>query len=245
MFPYDAQILALVQTAPKSVDEVIRTMEGIDALCVDGDALKWFNRLYLEVTQTVGARVALGGFNDPAWMAALDVNFAGLYFQALAATLSGGTAPRCWRALFERRNWTALARVQCALAGVNAHINHDLPMALVRTGPAPVHGDAHYADYTGINDTLNSLVDRAKTELHVRLLGDLLPPMSHLEDTLAAFSMSAAREAAWNNAEMMWAVRVLPRLSARMESTLDGTTAVIGKTLLVPVGEAVQVVLTT
>jgi len=224
---------------------VIRTMEAIDELCVDGDGLRWFNHLYLDVTRAVGVRVAQGGFHDPEWMAALDVNFAGLYFQALAAQLSGGVASRCWRALFERRNWTALARVQCALAGVNAHINHDLPLAIVRTGSAPAHGDARYADYTATNATLNTLVDRAKTELRVRLLGDLLPPVSHLEDTLAAFSMSAAREAAWNNAEMMWTLRNLPRLSARMESTLDGTAAVIGKTLLVPVGVAVQAVLVT
>ena len=69
----------------------------------------------------------------------------------------------------------------------------------------------------------------------MRLLGDLLPPLSKLEDTIAAFSVTAAREAAWNNGEMLWAVRGLPRLSARSVDTLDGMTAVIGKTLLVPV----------
>jgi hypothetical protein len=129
---------------------------------------------------------------------------------------------------------TALARVQCALAGVNAHINHDLPKAIVRTGVAPVHGDAHYRDYTALNATLGEQTDRAKAELHVRLLGDLLP-LSELEDTIAAFSVTAAREAAWNNGEMLWALRALPRLSARTVDTLDGMTAVIGKTLLVPV----------
>ncbi|MCX6629827.1 MAG: DUF5995 family protein [Candidatus Solibacter sp.] len=235
MFAYDSQLLAAVQGAPQSVDDVIRTMQAIDTICPDGDGLKWFNWLYLGVTQAVGARVDAGGFHDAAWMAALDVQFAGLYFGALRSALSGGTAPRCWRVLFERRNWTALARIQCALAGVNAHINHDLPMAIVRTGVAPVHGDAHYADYTALNATLGTLVDSAKTSLQVRLLGDLLPPVSHLEDTIAAFSMTAAREAAWNHAEMLWTVRALPRLSARMADTLDGMTAVIGKTLLVPV----------
>jgi hypothetical protein len=169
-------------------------------------------------------------------MAALDVQFADLYFGALRNALSGGTAPRCWTVLWERRNWTALARIQCALAGVNAHINHDLPAAIVRTGAAPVHGDAHYDDYTALNATLSSLVDRAKAELHVRLLGDLLPPVSQLEDAVAAFSVTAAREAAWNHAEIFWAVRGFPELMARTEDTLDGMTAVIGKTLLVPVG---------
>ena len=194
MFPYDDRLLAAVQRSPKSVDEVIATMQAIDAICSDGDGLKWFNWLYLGVTRAVGLQVKAGGFHDPVWMAALDVQFSGLYFDALRAVLSGGTPPGCWKALFDRRNWTALARIQCALAGINAHINHDLPIAIVRTGTAPVHGDAHYQDYTAVNSTLSSLVDSAKAELHVRLLGDLLPPVSQLEDTVAAFSVTAAEK---------------------------------------------------
>src|ERR1017187_1949767 len=235
MFAYDEQLLAAVQPAPQSVDDVIGAMRAIDAVCDDGDGLKWFNRLYLDVTQAVKARVDAGGFQDGAWMAALDVQFADLYFGALRSALSGGAAPRCWTVLLERRNWTALARIQCALAGGNAHINHDLPMAIVRTGAAPVHGDAHYQDYTALNSTLSARIDGAKAELHVRLLGDLLPPVSGLEDTIAAFSVTAAREAAWNHGEILWALRPLPDLSARTADTLDGMTALIGKTLLVPV----------
>jgi hypothetical protein len=49
---------------------------------MDGDGLKWFNWLYLQVTQAVEARVASGGFADPAWLAQLDVQFAHLYFSA-------------------------------------------------------------------------------------------------------------------------------------------------------------------
>jgi hypothetical protein len=236
MFPYDDQILAAVQPVPQSVDDVIGGMQAIDAICFDGDGLKWFNRLYLDVTRAVKTRVDAGGFQDGAWIAALDVQFADLYFGALRSALEGGTAPRCWTVLLERRNWTALARIQCALAGVNAHINHDLPMAIVRTGAALAHGDAHYDDYTALNATLSSLVDRAKAELHVRLLGDLLPPVSQLEDAVAAFSVTAARESAWNHAEIFWAVRGFPELTARTEDSLDGMTAVIGKTLLIPVG---------
>ena len=35
--------------------------------------------------------------------------------------------------MFERRTENAIARVQFALADVNAHIDHDLPRALVKT----------------------------------------------------------------------------------------------------------------
>jgi hypothetical protein len=235
MFPYDAAILAAVQTPPAAVDDVIRILQAIDALCVDGDGLKWFNRLYLEVTQAVGVRVNSGGFSSPEWLAALDVNFAGLYFDALRTAFSGGAAAACWRAVLDRRDRTALTRIQFALAGVNAHINHDLPVALVTTGPALVHGGPQYRDYTAVNSTLCTLIDRAKVELRVRLLGELLPPVSTLEDTLAAFSVGAAREAAWNNGEILWNVQDLPSLSVRTLEMLDGMTAVIGKTLLAPV----------
>jgi hypothetical protein len=234
MFPYDKEVLAAVSAPAASIADVLRAMEAIDAVCVDTDGLKWFNWLYLQVTHAVEARVAAGGFQDPGWLAALDVQFAGLYFGALKAALSGaGTVPDCWQALFDRRGDFAVARIQFALAGINAHINHDLPEAIVATGCAPVHGNVHYTDYTAVNGTLDSLVESAKTTLRVRLPGDALAPVTHLEDTIAAFSVSAAREAAWNNAEVLWGLRGTP-LEGRTLDTIDGMTAVIGKALLVP-----------
>ena len=128
---------------------------------------------------------------------------------------------------------TAVARIQFALAGVNAHINHDLPVAIGATCRAmrmfPSHAIPQYADYSAINSTLESMVDTAKQELMVRLPGDGLPAISNLEQTLAAFSVSAAREAAWNNAEMLWAIRNFPPLQARTLDTLDGLAALAGK----------------
>jgi hypothetical protein len=133
MFPYDPVLLATVQTTPQSIADVARTMQAIEATCVDGDGLKWFNWLYVQVTDAVSARMAAGGFSDPAWLAALDMQFARLYFDALKTMLSGSTAADSWRAIFERRNQTPIARIQFAMAGMNAHINHDLPIAIVNT----------------------------------------------------------------------------------------------------------------
>jgi hypothetical protein len=212
MFPYDPELLACVQTPPQNIADVIRILLGIEAICSDIDGLKWFNWLYLQVTQAVETRVATGGFTNPAWLAELDVQFASLYFRALASDLSGETAPGCWRALFERRDQAAIARIQFALAGINAHINHDLPQAIVATCDAtsttPQHGGTEYADYTGLNSSL---------------------------DTIAAWSVSAARESAWRNAELLWQIRALPSVCSAFLDTLDGFTTVVSKTLLVPV----------
>lgn len=232
MFPYDAALLAAVQVTPQSVADVLGILQTIEATCVDGDGLKWFNWLYLQVTQAVAARVNAGGFQDPAWLAALDVHFGSLYFSALRASLSGGSTPSCWQILFACRNQVRIARIQFALAGINAHINHDLPAALVATGQLTA---PHRADYTALNSTLDALVESAKQTLHVRLLGDALPPVSHLEDTLAAWSVSAARRTAWDNAGRLWEIRGVPPLASGFLDMLDGFTTVIGKGLLVPV----------
>ncbi len=245
MFPYDPALLAAVQTPPQTVPDVVQIMQTIEATCVDGDGLKWFNWLYLQVTQAVLAGVNSSassnqaGFADPGWIAALDVAFARHYFAAIQSSLSGAPTPGCWQALFTVRNQTAIARIQFALAGMNAHINHDLPQALLTncqaTSIAPRHGTAQYNDYTALNSTLDSLVESAKVTLRVRLLGDAVPPVSALDNTLAAWSVAAAREAAWNNAELLWHLSDAPPIAGAFLDTLDGLTAVASKTLLVPV----------
>jgi hypothetical protein len=239
MFPYDPLLLAAVESPPQSIANVLRALQTIDTLCANGDGLKWFNWLYLQVTQAVETRVTSGGFADPAWLAELDVQFARLYFVAAESALSGGSAAGCWQILFAQRHQTNTARVQFALAGINAHINHDLPQAIVSTCQAmtttPRHDSTQYKDYTAVNSTLDGIIQSAIQALHVRLLGEALPVVSHLDDTLAAWSISAARESAWNNAELLWHLRDAPPLSSAFMDTLDGLTTVAGKALLVPV----------
>ena len=239
MLPCHPGLPALLRTPPQSIGDVIRTMEAMEELLGEGDGLRWFHWLYLRVTRAVASRVAAGDAGEPAWLAELDVVFARFYFDALAAWLAGGETPGCWRALFERRAETAIARIQFALAGVNAHINHDLPLALVETfeatGTAPPTATVEYADYTSLNATLESLIDEERKQLLVRLSGELLPEVTHLGDTLAAWSLTAAREAAWTNSELLWDVREIPLISGRYLHVIDGLATVVGKNLLVPV----------
>ena len=236
MFPYDNTLAEAVKTAPDSIADVLTTMQDIDALCVPGDGLKWFNWLYLQVTKAVEDRVATGGFTDPAWLTELDVQFATLYFNALSASLTGAVCPGCWGAVFAVRNKTDIARIQFALAGMNAHINHDLPIAIdgtcESTGTVPQHGTAQYNDYTGLNAPMDALIDTAKQTLNVRLLGDPLPAFSRLEDTIAAWNLATAREKAWNTSESLR--QDPPALRAAHMDIIDGLTTVISKVLLVP-----------
>jgi hypothetical protein len=83
----------------------------------------------------VGQAIDQARFEDPEWLEIWDVRFAELYLQAhdadLAARTDGGTVsvPRPWRLAFDAPpDLPALAHV---LLGINAHVNYDLPQALL------------------------------------------------------------------------------------------------------------------
>lgn len=237
MFPYDSIIAAAVRTPPHTIADVLGALRTIESTCANDDGLKWFNWLYFQVTEAVENRVSGGGLSDPKWLALLDIQFAQLYFNALQTALAGSPTPGCWQALFSVRGDARIARIQFAVAGMNAHINHDLCQAIVSTSRAsnivPQHGTPQYNDYTSLNSTIDSLIDLAKRTLNVRLPGTPLPVVSHLEDLIAGWNIGAAREKAWINAEALWNLPQ-PFNSALLDS-IDGFTAVIGKSLLVPV----------
>jgi hypothetical protein len=235
-FTYDHQLAALVSSDALSIEGVVESLRAIDALLDSTrDGLKWFNTLYLQVTLAVQKRVAENEFDstqEAAFIAELDFVFANLYFAALRTWLSGGTPPESWRVMFEQRSNAALARIQFALAGVNAHINRDLAVAIVKTGE-PLSQPGHYAAYTALNSTLDSLIKQAELELMVSLSGDVLPGANKVEFAVAAWSVAAARESAWVHAEILSSISGKPGLAQRFIDSLDGTAALAGKALLV------------
>lgn len=84
-----------------------------------------------------------------------------------------------------------------------------------------------------MNIPTRNVNEMAKQNLDVRLPGDQLPAISNLEDIISGWDVSAAREAAWDNAEHLWN---LPQyLATSLTGTIDGFAAVISKTLLVPI----------
>ena len=116
-----------------SVAEVIAHMETIGAAVPAADGLACFNGMYLDVTRQVNSRLGQGFFADPDFMTRLDVTFANLYFAAAGAAGDPAAAPLAWRPLMELRAEPGIEPIQFALAGMNAHINHDLPLAMVST----------------------------------------------------------------------------------------------------------------
>ncbi|MGZ4214520.1 MAG: DUF5995 family protein [Solirubrobacteraceae bacterium] len=119
--------------ASDPIAAVLARLQSVATALAVTDGVSRFNHLYLEVTQAVDTGAQAAAFEDPAFLKALDVSFAGLYFDALDAAAAGSPLPRCWAPLFEARSDAHIAPIQFALAGMNAHINHDLALALVST----------------------------------------------------------------------------------------------------------------
>jgi hypothetical protein len=205
--PADQPLYEIVSgAAPVTIDEVLKRMESIDQLLPDGDGLKWFNRLYMMVTREVDLQPPAGGWKDADWLLLLDVVFAGFYFRAVAGFLSGATAvPSSWNAMLSARFTAGIDRIQFALAGMNAHINHDLSLALLATDQQmnlePAEGSPQHVDYEAVNGLLNTVMPSALEMLASGVLGGLAQDTGKVGRILAFWDMCRARDLAWGFAD--------------------------------------------
>src|SRR5688500_17724548 len=146
---------ALRRRRAASIAEVVEIMTAIEGALSRTDGLWWFNHLYLRVTLAVRSAVTTTTFRDPAFLERLDVVFANQYFDAVAAgDANPRAAPSAWRPVFECRHRRGILSIQFALAGMNAHINRDLPAGIVATyvatNGAPAQSGARYDDFTKV-----------------------------------------------------------------------------------------------
>jgi hypothetical protein len=233
-------LIPILDRAPvHSIEDAIAIMRAIDESLPDSDGVKWFNRLYLRVTVSVRTALASATFHDAAFLTTLDVVFANLYFSALAAASTGiGSAPSAWRPLLQARNTPGIARIQFALAGMNAHINRDLPDGIVQSflalGGDPITDDLREKDFDSVNDILERVEEEVKTEFTVGVVGAVDRLGGSVDDAVAMWKVRAARSAAWTNAQVLWGLRGVPPLRDRFFTKLDGLVGMAGRGLLLP-----------
>jgi Family of unknown function (DUF5995) len=239
---YCQKILALRanRAALATIGEVIQVMENLDNMLLSSDGMKWFNLLYLRVTQTVYQKPPADGWHDQQWLIQLDITFAQLYFDALAHWCTDTTkVPRAWMALFESCDNPAIERVQFALAGINAHINHDLPLALVQTGKdlqiPPDRNSPECSDFENVNSMLNEVMPETLKVLATGILGELAQDTGTIGRLLAMWNVKTARDTAWTNAELLWELQDLPSLSEDLMMVLDRLSGLAGRGLLTTV----------
>ncbi len=232
----------LAQTPVDRIDDVVARMTEIDRALPPADGISCFNKLYLEVTKSVQAAVGQTTFADPGFLASLDVAFANLFFAALRAFEAGAPdTPHAWSPLFEARSSALIAPIQFALAGMNAHINRDLPVALVDiftvAGAPPGAQSPQYADFERVNGLLAATEKEVKAQYLDGLMGKLDGEFHGVDDVVATWSVAAARQAAWTNGQVLWHLRDIGSIELAYLATLDRTVGFASRGLLVSTGK--------
>jgi hypothetical protein len=218
-----------------AIADVISLMQRIDSLLPTGDGLKWFDLLYMLVTQKVDSSPPQQGWRDSAWLTRLDVVFAQFYVVAISNWLTSVAAvPSSWKALFEARLSPGIDRIQFALAGMNAHINHDLALALLQTGAelnlVPGTTSPEHDDFERVNGILEAVLPQALEFLATGIVGELAQETGKIGRYLAVWDIRAARDLAWDFADHLRSLTGIARSSAL--TAQDQVTGVLGRSLL-------------
>lgn len=169
-------------------------------------------------------------------MTTLDVTFANLYFAGAQAAPTA--VPLAWRPLVELRGAAGIEPIQFALAGMNAHINHDLPVAVVSTcaelGTAPGDG-SHLADFQKVDALLDAAEEAIRRSFESAPELALDRHMQAVDNLVACWTINSARDLAWRNAAVLWELRGDPVAHALFLDGLAAATALASRLLLTAV----------
>jgi hypothetical protein len=198
-----------------------------------------FLSTYRRTTIAVGKQVEEGRFEDPGWVDRWDVAFADLYVSALEAHLSGGHVSRPWRQAFAAPADLPLLRL--LLLGINAHINYDLPQALLAViGPEDFAKPALLARRQRDHERIDAILARRVSAENATLLA--ARGASALDRVLRPLNQEAskrflreARQKVWHNTAELHEARLAgPEVYATRLAELEVLSAAKVADLLAP-----------
>jgi Family of unknown function (DUF5995) len=204
-------------TSGSSIADLIQRMERmLEPLVLGGDPLRFFLATYLRMTKAVHDELARGGFLDNVWTERWDVEFARLYLEALEQWQQGTRPSEPWVIAFEAARGERLPPLRHVLLGMNAHINYDLPQALLAVITDPEFSDHRIlerraSDHRHIDDML---VDRVAEEDRHLAVEEQPGDRTLLDRMLTPFNRAAtrrflreARRKVWRNSLALAASR--------------------------------------
>lgn len=195
-----------------SIDALIERMQRLGAELPSADRLRIFHGTYTRITEAVRDEIRRGGFEDNEWTERWDVAFADLYLQALDKWRSGSNPSEPWKIALDATRGPHLPPLRHVLLGINAHINYDLPQALLAVitdaeFDTPALISKRSDDHGHIDTILSSRVAAEDQQLKRleqpgdrTLLDRLLTPFNRLGTKRF---LREAREKVWHNARLL------------------------------------------
>lgn len=206
------------EEAVSTVPEVLGRLERIQAYAEaheprgQHDGIACFSALYHRITTRIWEEIASGAFRNPEFVAAVDVALANRYFGALrAGALQPDAVPAAWAPLLARRGDPRITRIQFAVAGVNAHLNVDLAVAIADTcselhsGPSTGAKRTSYLEVNRIVTTEMQALRRQFESTWERLIDRVVfgRVLIRIDDWTAV----TTRDIAWEAAGHIWSLR--------------------------------------
>ena len=193
------------------IEDLLADMDAEQArLAADGDPRWFFHATYTRTTRAVAEEIARGGFADNDWVHRWDLAFADYYLAALAADRAGTPVPGPWRVAFDTAvRQPDMPPVRHVLYGMNAHINYDLPQALLRVIDEAGFDDEklldqRLADHQHLDAVLLSRIAAEDAELaavsRLTLLDRLIAPLNR---TATGRFLTESRAKVWRNARAL------------------------------------------
>lgn len=225
-----------ISTRWETVADVLSGLSVLEAEFVSRrDKRGVFATAYVLITRELSDRLDGGVFEDAEWLRRYIPTFADLYRQALVAYRDEPDAcPKPWRIAFDAAATGSLL-IQDVFLGINAHMNHDLPLALSEVTIDPDR-ERRYRDHVRVNDALvaatDPVQDRIK-DLYAPGLGLVDVAIGDFDEVLTNFSFGKAREAAWwGGVSLVDAGTDEER--ARRIADIEDRSAVLGRLILAP-----------
>ena len=173
----------------QTIDQVVARLQEMEQSLPPSDGVLWFNRLYLDVTLALRRFINTQKLAAPPFLQELTLYFGNRYFDVYDAAAGQGEVPECWAPLFAARHEPRIAPLQFAIAGMNAHIGHDLEIGVVniweKLGVVPAPDCPQRQDY----DAPGEILGQAEAQTKQWLLTGAIKELDHLvapvEDAVA------------------------------------------------------------
>ncbi len=173
------------------------TIDALRAVALDAvDASGYFPAMYARVTDRIRSAASDGRFGDGDGMARFAEAFAGWYLRPRAGA---APVPGCWQACWDVADDRRILIVQHLLAGINAHVNHDLPQVVVQLAAERNDLNGMRADFDAVNDVLSETMPDVLRDLG-RVSAWVNIAAARGGGRVFHFSLEAARAQAWRAA---------------------------------------------
>ncbi|AKG20508.1 DUF5995 family protein [Calothrix sp. 336/3] len=218
----------------KNTEQVMRHLEDIIAEAKRNcDRTGLFAALYRQVTLKINQGIESHLFEDNSRMERFATKFANRYFQALDDYQKHGKPTKSWKVALEATTHPDYLVLQHLLLGINAHINLDLGIVAAQINPDSKL-PTFRQDYDTVNHIIGELLDGVQG-----IVGKFSPLLDILDklggktdEWLMTFSMTKARQEAWNLAELLAGQNFV--VQQGIIAMIDTKVAFLGKLLINP-----------